>query len=260
MQEYRDNTESRREKLHAEIDKKWAKKLAREKEIEERRSRQEETRLKELKEAQAALTEKRLLSLVQKLDQLRMLRRERLKREGHFFPEEDQEFYERIQQQEQGLARRKKEQEERQDKKKQVRNERVEARQQRMAQQKKLEQSEETAIGSNDSNEGRKGRVKKQRPKEPIPSEVTHLPLLSPSPIFPPPHAVAQTLDIPSTLIELSEQEACDQRDPEEIQMIRELWAHYVVDEDSPDGSCIPLDLGYPPLPSSHFWAALLFK
>lgn len=35
MQEYRDNSESRREKLHAEIDKKWARKLAREKEIEE---------------------------------------------------------------------------------------------------------------------------------------------------------------------------------------------------------------------------------
>lgn len=168
-----------------------------------------------------------------------MLRRERLKREGHFFPEEDQEFYERIQQQEQDLARRKKEQEECQEKKKQVRNERVAARQQRMAQQKKL---------------------KKQRLKEPIPSEVTHPTLLSPSPISPPPHAIAQTLDIPSTFIELSEQEACDQRDPEEIQMIRELWAHYVVDEDSPDGSCIPLGLGYPPLPSSHFWAALLFK
>lgn len=199
---------------------------------------------------------------MQKLDQLRMLRREHLKREGHFFPEEDQEFYERIQQQEQDLARRKKEQEEHQEKKKQARSERLGARQQRMA-QRKLKQSEESAIGSNDGTKDRKGRVKRQKLKEPTPSETTHPTLLPPSPDFLPPHATAQTLQplgVPPAFIELSEQEACDRRDPEEIQMNRELWAHYVVDEDSPDGSCIPLDLGEPPPPSSHFWAALLIK
>jgi len=39
---------------------------------------------------------KELKKLLEKVKQLRDLRRERLKREGHFFPEEDDEFFNRI--------------------------------------------------------------------------------------------------------------------------------------------------------------------
>ncbi|KAF9390663.1 hypothetical protein CPB97_008726 [Podila verticillata] len=250
MQEYRDSTESRREKLHAEIDKKWARKLAREKEKAKLQSRQERTRLQKLKEAQVVLKEKKLLTLVQKLDQLRMLRRERLKREGHFFPEEDQEFYNRIQQQEQGLARQKKEQEECQETKNQAQKERVEARQQRMAQQKLKQQSQE------------RGRVKKQQLKVPIPSTIAHATLLSPSSASQPPHKTQtpESSKVPPANIQMPGQEDCDRKGQAEVQLIRELWAQYVVDEDSSNGSCIPLDLEDPPPPSSHFWAVLLIK
>jgi len=191
-----------------------------------------------------------MLTLVQKLDQLRMLRRERLKREGHFFPEEDQEFYNRIQQQEQGLARREKELEERQEKKNQSRKERAEARQQRMAQHMLNQQSEE------------RGRVKKQPLKEPIPSAIAHAILLSPSSASQPLH-ITQTPEpskVPPENMQLPGKEDCDRGGLEEVQFIRELWAQYIVDKDSPNGSCIPLDLGDPPPPSSHFWSVLLIK
>lgn len=179
-----------------------------------------------------------------------MLRRERLKREGHFFPEEDQEFYNRIQQQEQSLARQKKEQEERQETKNQAQKERVEARQQRMAQQKLKQQSEE------------RGRVKKQQLEEPIPSAIAHATLLSPSSASQPPHEARtpEPSKFPPANMQLPGQEDCDRNSPAEVQLIRELWAQYVVDEDSPNGSCIPLGLEDPPPPSSHFWAVLLIK
>ncbi|KAG0006006.1 hypothetical protein BGZ79_010654 [Entomortierella chlamydospora] len=107
MQEYRDTTEERRRKLNAEIDRKCEKILARDKKKEKRKLAKQvakqERRQERRQEARKIAQGKQTVALVQKLQRLKTLRRERMKRAGHFFPEEDNEFFERIHKAEEAL-------------------------------------------------------------------------------------------------------------------------------------------------------------
>ncbi|CAG8561519.1 7559_t:CDS:2 [Paraglomus brasilianum] len=96
LQSVRDERQRRRETLHKLIDEwrtEWiAKELA---------SKREQARRNEaIKRVEAAdqkkLRHRELTQLLEKVGKLRDIRRERLKREGHFFPEEDNEFFSRV--------------------------------------------------------------------------------------------------------------------------------------------------------------------
>ncbi|KAF9102951.1 hypothetical protein BGX27_010799 [Mortierella sp. AM989] len=103
MQEYRDTTEERRQKLNAEIDRNREKTLTRdmkkEKKKQARRAANQERRQEIRKKAQ----DNQVATLLHKLQRLKTLRRDRMKREGHFFPEEGNEFFEKIRKAEEAL-------------------------------------------------------------------------------------------------------------------------------------------------------------
>ncbi|KAL1930271.1 hypothetical protein VTP01DRAFT_1425 [Rhizomucor pusillus] len=87
--------EERRQRLHKEIDQWRQEKLLQEK---ERHKQQElEKRLEEQKKRDTHKSRIRELErLVDRLTELRRIRRKRLEAQGHFFPEEGNEFFEKV--------------------------------------------------------------------------------------------------------------------------------------------------------------------
>ncbi|KAF9429995.1 hypothetical protein BGZ94_008726 [Podila epigama] len=275
MQAYRDNTEQRRLELHAAIDKKWARKLERERKKAKRQLEKDEQRAKTEQKRQRKREEKQMSLLVQRLSQLRVLRRERLKREGHFFPEEDQEFYERIRRQEEELAARKEANKEQQEKQKQLQKERAEIRKQKRLQKKQeLKQKQKQKQEQEQEQEEKKGQSSRTtesldtidqnhvaRTRETTPGPHLGQQALQPMDSVQPLSGTLHGQPViaasaPNTFNAASHD--VDEHAQEEIQRIRLLWSHYIVDDSMENGSCSPPDLGIPFPPSSHFWAALL--
>ncbi|CAG8703907.1 12130_t:CDS:2, partial [Acaulospora morrowiae] len=96
LQDVRDQRQLQRETLHKTIDKWRTEWIAKEIAMKREQSRKEEAE-KRVQKAEANKSKHRELSrLLEKVKKLRDLRRERLKREGHFFPEEDDEFFNKI--------------------------------------------------------------------------------------------------------------------------------------------------------------------
>ncbi|CAG8449086.1 7103_t:CDS:2 [Acaulospora colombiana] len=96
LQAVRDQRQLQRETLHKTIDKWRTEWIAKEIAMKREQSRKEEAE-KRVQEAEANKSKhKELSKLLEKVKRLRDLRRERLKREGHFFPEEDDEFFNKI--------------------------------------------------------------------------------------------------------------------------------------------------------------------
>ncbi|RIA89172.1 hypothetical protein C1645_825195 [Glomus cerebriforme] len=96
LQSVRDERQRRRETLHKTIDEWRTEWIAKELALKREQARKEEAE-KRVQEAEAKKSEhKELTKLLEKVKKLRDLRRERLKREGHFFPEEDDEFFNKI--------------------------------------------------------------------------------------------------------------------------------------------------------------------
>ncbi|KAG0341000.1 hypothetical protein BG004_006197 [Podila humilis] len=280
-QEGLESEELRREKLHAAIDRKWARKLDREKKRERTRRFFERTNEENRRVAREALQEKQMLTLLHNLGQLRMLRRERLKREGHLFPEEDQEFFDRVKKEEENVVQRKMEEEERLEKKKAARKAKIEAKRLRFLDQSQRElQPEQPLTGQNiESCESLKEEegTKRQRTKRWINSDkglghtdssaapgticpVQQQELTQGMTLEDEQNQQQQHLHLPREYVSVSKELEGDQRDPVQIQRIRGLWSEYIVDPGSADGTCISLDLGNPVSPSSHFWEALILS
>ncbi|CAG8590080.1 10028_t:CDS:2, partial [Scutellospora calospora] len=96
LQMVRDERQRRRETLHKTIDEWRTEWIAKELALKREQARRREAE-KRVQEAEANRNKHRELSkLLEKVKKLRDLRRERLKREGHFFPEEDDEFFNKV--------------------------------------------------------------------------------------------------------------------------------------------------------------------
>ncbi|RIB07804.1 hypothetical protein C2G38_397612 [Gigaspora rosea] len=96
LQMVRDERQRRRETLHKTIDEWRTEWIAKELALKREQARKREAE-KRVQEAEANRSKHRELSkLLDKVKKLRDLRRERLKREGHFFPEEDDEFFNKV--------------------------------------------------------------------------------------------------------------------------------------------------------------------
>ncbi|RUS26782.1 hypothetical protein BC938DRAFT_484123 [Jimgerdemannia flammicorona] len=96
LQSVRDERERRRETLHKDIDDWRAEWIAMEAVRKQEEARKKEAE-KVVQEAEANKNKHRdLTRLLEKVQKLRDLRREKMKREGHFFPGEDDEFFNRI--------------------------------------------------------------------------------------------------------------------------------------------------------------------
>ncbi|CAG8784855.1 5357_t:CDS:2, partial [Racocetra persica] len=91
-----DERQRRRETLHKTIDEWRTEWIAKELALKREQARKREAE-KRVQEAEANRSKHRELSkLLEKVKKLRDLRRDRLKREGHFFPEEDDEFFNKV--------------------------------------------------------------------------------------------------------------------------------------------------------------------
>ncbi|KAF0511888.1 u11/u12 small nuclear ribonucleoprotein 59 kda protein [Gigaspora margarita] len=96
LQMVRDERQRRRETLHKTIDEWRTEWIAKELALKREQARRREAE-KRVQEAEANRSKHRELSkLLEKVKKLRDLRRDRLKREGHFFPEEDDEFFNKV--------------------------------------------------------------------------------------------------------------------------------------------------------------------
>ncbi|KAJ3086237.1 hypothetical protein HK102_013374 [Quaeritorhiza haematococci] len=96
LQKRRDEKKKLRESLNRDIDKWRAEWIRQEQERQEEAKKKEEVQacIQRAKSLQAKHQE--LKTLIEKLQTLRNLRREKAKKEGLFFPEEDDEFFEKI--------------------------------------------------------------------------------------------------------------------------------------------------------------------
>ncbi|CAG8456135.1 7095_t:CDS:2 [Ambispora gerdemannii] len=96
LQNVRDERRRRRETLHKTIDEWRTEWIAKELAFKREQARKENAE-KRVEEAEANKNRHKELSrLLEQVKKLRDLRRERLKREGHFFPEEDNEFFNKV--------------------------------------------------------------------------------------------------------------------------------------------------------------------
>ncbi|KAG9296884.1 hypothetical protein G9A89_006839 [Geosiphon pyriformis] len=96
LQMVRDERRRRRETLHKTIDEWRTEWIAKELAFKREQARKENAE-KRVEEAEAKKTQhKELSTILEKVKKLRDLRRQRLKREGHFFPEEDDEFFNKV--------------------------------------------------------------------------------------------------------------------------------------------------------------------
>ncbi|CAG8519961.1 4260_t:CDS:2 [Ambispora leptoticha] len=96
LQNVRDERRRRRETLHKTIDEWRTEWIAKELAFKREQARKENAE-KRVEEAEANKNRhKEMSKLLEKVKKLRDLRRERLKREGHFFPEEDNEFFNKV--------------------------------------------------------------------------------------------------------------------------------------------------------------------
>ncbi|CAG8444201.1 9164_t:CDS:2 [Diversispora eburnea] len=96
LQEVRDQRQRQRETLHKTIDKWRTEWIAKDLAMKREQIRKNEAD-RRVQEAEAKKNRhKELSKLLEKVKKLRDIRRDRLKREGHFFPEEDDEFFNKI--------------------------------------------------------------------------------------------------------------------------------------------------------------------
>ncbi|KAI8581324.1 hypothetical protein K450DRAFT_232509 [Umbelopsis ramanniana AG] len=98
LQQTRDKRREKRRRLHEEIDR-WRVEWIEKEEENKKKARERQKAEKQRKlEASIRNHERNSQLLVQKLLELRAIRRRKLKAQGHFFPEEGNEFFERIRQ------------------------------------------------------------------------------------------------------------------------------------------------------------------